>query len=318
MSRTAVILGASGFIGRNVCKHLAEFGWQVHAITRPRTPPVAFVEPNIHQHVLELQHISRLRDLPGIGEFSRVGILNCIGYGVNPEDRDQKQMIEINACFPVELARHAGEWGAALVHIGSSSEYAPVSNKSIRLPESAEIETKRLYGSSKAQGSVAACMEARQAGGRFSVLRLFNAYGEGEGAYRLFPTLLEGALSKTTVPISSGTQIRDFLYVKDIARAIKMQIEKLLSSEAATASIYNLCSGQGISVVEFSKEVLIAAGGTVDQLMVGSLPLRPDDLAFVVGDNSKFCNDTGWQPRYDIAAAVRDVLRSRFEGQTNT
>jgi len=301
------VLGASGFIGRNLASHFAEQGWKVYAFRRPGSIPIEFTNHDIRQGELDPDTLDALSVLVESSDSGKLTVINCIGYGVHPSDRDFDKMLDVNVVFPGKLARLLSRSGSILVHLGSSSEYAAIADQRKPIAETALPEAGRLYGTSKYSGGVMARLAVGEKG-RVSVLRLFNIFGQGEGAHRLFPTLIKAALEKSKVSISSGTQVRDFLYVKDVARAIELEVKRLLTYDATEVCVYNLCSGSGMSVLEFSKRVLAAAGGNEAQLEIGGIAMRPDDLSFVVGDNTKFCRANQWSAQFDVEAAVQDYL----------
>jgi GDP-4-dehydro-6-deoxy-D-mannose reductase len=98
--------------------------------------------------------------------------------------------------------------------------------------------------------------------------------------------------------------VRDFLHVEDVVRAYVLLAERGLAGE-----VYNVCSGQGVTVGEVAREVLRAAG--VDAALEGDDTLRRSvDVPVLVGRNDKLRADTGWTSRRTRADIITDLIHA--------
>lgn len=178
-----LLTGASGFVGGRLAQRLLFAGHEVFSVVRRAAPSV----PG-EQLVAEGLQIAVLREvLAGRGIDA---VVNLAAAGVHPGDRDPESLVRINACFPSELVRLAADHGArSFVQVGSSAEYAGSDSLQL-ITESSPPEARRLYGASKAAGGLLARALGEQCGLPVAVLRLFNVFGPGEAAHRLFPSLV--------------------------------------------------------------------------------------------------------------------------------
>lgn len=115
-----------------------------------------------------------------------------------------------------------------------------------------------------------------QAGIGFLWARLFYLFGEGEDARRLVPYLHQQLSRGAVADLSSGTQVRDFMDVRNAA--------ELLLSDAFSArtGATNICSGEGITVRALAER--IADGyGRRDLLNFGARPDNLTDPPVVIG-----------------------------------
>lgn len=110
----------------------------------------------------------------------------------------------------------------------------------------------------------------------FMWCRLFQPYGEGEPAQRLYPYLHRCLSTGTPVTIGSGTPVRDFIDVK-IAGA-HIFYAALSKHEGAI----NICTGIPKSVREFATEIAEKYGRS-DLLKFGTLKDNASDWDSVVG-----------------------------------
>jgi UDP-glucose 4-epimerase len=159
---------------------------------------------------------------------------------------------------------------------------------------------------------------------RYASLRYFNAAGasgpdKGEAHQpetHLIPRILQVALDRaehvnifgTDYPTPDGTCIRDYIHVRDLARAHLLALEALaLEKELKNSSplIYNLGNGQGFSVREV---VEVARKVTGHPVPVIESPRRAGDPAVLIASSEKMRRDLGWQPRFpDLKAIVESA-----------
>jgi nucleoside-diphosphate-sugar epimerase len=300
-----LVTGATGFIGRHFVRELIEADRPVVVLVRPgsRVPE---------------QWLGRSTCIT-CDDWSEAGVRAALGsqpfdiafhlatYGVRPIDRDPGLMARINVDLPALVIRLCKERGAHLVMAGTFSEYANPPDQ-MRLTERSPLEAIKLYGASKAAGGIAASALAQSLGVKLRLLRFFQVYGEGEAPHRLLPTLVAGLSRGERVPLSDGTQVRDFIYVHDVVDACIKAGDDLNSPSRAVTATWNVCTGVGHSVRAFASLVAQAMGERTELLGFGDLPMRADDEPFLVGDGEQTLRALGWRPRHDLAAGIRSAV----------
>jgi len=102
-------------------------------------------------------------------------------------------------------------------------------------------------------------------------------------------------------PTKDGTCVRDYIHVKDLARAHVLSLEMLAGG--GKSAIYNLgCGGEGYTVrevVEVAREV------TGKDIPVRVGPRRAGDPAVLVASSARIANDLGFQPaQQDLRAII--------------
>lgn len=284
-----LLTGAGGFIGARFCAMLArEAKDELVALVRAS----ADIDSG-HRQIL-VPAFSDEAVAQVIRREKPDAIVHLAAAGVDPRDRDVTRLIDINVRLPAAIVRAAAEAGtAAVVMAGSSAEYAPP-GAFTTIGEESTLESHKLYGASKAAGGILALALGESTSMRVVVLRLFNVFGAGEAAYRLFPSLVSAVRSERPVALSAGTQTRDFVEVDDACLAIYSTLVGLCRGRVASGH-YNLCSGIGTTVANFARTVVSAAGGSDRLLELGLLPMRPDDVEWVVGNPDRLRDAIGWR-----------------------
>src|SRR6202158_2437292 len=162
--RSALVTGASGFIGGHLVDRLLTDRAIVAVLARPDS-------------VLPERWRGKVRTVSS-DDWSEPGLRRALpdpgcetvfhlaAYGVRPSNRDVDHMIQINIELPAALVRLCQQWNARLVIAGTFSEYMkPASNEP--LTELSPLEPFKLYGSSKAAGGLIASAHAKENGGGF-------------------------------------------------------------------------------------------------------------------------------------------------------
>ncbi len=148
------------------------------------------------------------------------------------------------------------------------------------------------YGVTKLAAEHFVRMAQRRDGLDARILRVGNAYGcfqrarTGQG---LVAALLEAAASGSTVELfGDGSQLRDYVDVRDVAQAVVALVG------TGGEAILNVGAGHGHrvrDVVELAERV------TGARIAVRHLDARPTDVAAVVLDTTRLGRLVDWQPR---------------------
>ncbi len=160
------------------------------------------------------------------------------------------------------------------------------------------------------------------------VFRYFNAAGGSPEAKlgeahpietHLIPRILRVANKQEEVlqvygydyPTPDGTAVRDYIHVKDLARAHVLALEKI-NSESGNF-VYNVGTGKGYSVAQIVDTVIELTGKMVT---IQKSERRPGDPPILVADNKKIKAELGFEPQHSsletIISSAWDWHKSRF------
>ena len=99
-----------------------------------------------------------------------------------------------------------------------------------------------------------------------------------------------------------GTGVRDYIHVVDLAKGHIKALEKLEKEEQGLF-IYNLGTGNGVSVLDMVKGFEKATGKKVPYKIV---PRRPGDIAICYADSTKAKEELGWVAEKNIDDMCKD------------
>ncbi len=303
-----VVLGAGGYIGRRLAARLDAAGAAVIRVVRPGGTPAAAIDQRGGDTVaVELGLAGAATAL--LAAQRPAITFNMAGYGVSPAQRDAHLAQRINADLPAELSVACGGpgpsdgWpGLRLVHAGSALEYGVARGN---LEESTRPLPTTLYGRTKLAGTRAVADAVGTGVLRAVTARLFTVYGPGESAGRLLPSLLAAAGRSEAIPLTEGTQWRDFTYLDDVTEGL-LRLGALVEGVPPTV---NLATGVLTSVREFATRAAAVIGLSPGQLHFGALPTRPEEMAHDPVSVERLAAATGWTPGTGIEEGVRQVLQ---------
>jgi len=297
-----LVLGASGFIGRWVARALTAQGARLTCAVRDAAGAKSVLAGYGVQGDLAAVDLASPAAVRALCERVRPAVtFNLAGYGVDRGEVDQQVATRINTDLVGELAEltqasAAPDWsGLRLVHVGSALEYGSIGGD---LDERSAPNPTTLYGRTKLAGT-------RLLDGHAGAVaaRLFTVYGSGEHEGRLLPSLLAAARTGERLPLSAGTQRRDFTFVEDVAEGL------LRLGAATTSGVVNLATGRLAPVREFVETAARVLGISADRLSFGALPTRPEEMAHEPVTVARLRAATGWVPATTVAAGIERTSR---------
>jgi nucleoside-diphosphate-sugar epimerase len=298
MSRI-IVTGATGFIGRHVLGELVGRGYEVHALGRS---PVG--EGRTTWHRCDLL-------MPGAAEplvrAVQADSLLHLAWNATPgvfwSAADNLDWVAAT----LQLFRvFADAGGRRAVFAGTCAEYDWSAD--LLVEDETPLRPRTLYGRAKrAAGEMLTDPGAAQ-GVSVAWGRLFFVYGPGEPPGRLVPDLIAGLLAGRPVDCTDGRQERDFIHVKDAARAFA----DILASDFCGS--VNIASGQCRPVATLIEEIGRQIGRP-ELIRLGAIPLGDNEPRRLAAGMRRLSDLIGFKPRFDISRGIADTL-SAYRGGT--
>ncbi len=178
------------------------------------------------------------------------------------------------------------------------------------VPEDAPVDPRNVYAATKLQQEHLAAACSRETGLPVTALRYHNVYGPRmprDTPYAGVAALFAAELAAGRPPrvFEDGGQLRDFVHVRDIARANVLA----LTAETSVPGPFNVCSGTPRSVLDMAR-ALHAAGrpdAPAPEVVGGH---RLGDVRHVFADASRAAAVLGFTAREDFAAGVAELSES--------
>ena len=313
----ALVTGAAGFVGQWVSRELVGRGWEVFGTSLEDPAPVgAHNDPvaSVRWHVADVR---RAEDLARVLDATAPdAVFHLAGVAFVPAAQaDPGAALEVNVIATARLLaelkgrRASGTLDPTVLVIGSGEQYGRHDPGEMPLGESAEQRPHTVYAASKAAQEQVALEAFRSASLRVLATRSFNHSGAGQADRFVIPALVRRALALRTsggrsLPIGNTTTVRDFLHVRDVARAYVDLVER-----GTIGAVYNVVSGVGVDVGTLAQRVLALVG--VDAILNTDAALvRPAEVPVLVGDATKLRSATGWSPQFTLDSIIEDLIRA--------
>jgi UDP-glucose 4-epimerase len=320
-SETWLLTGGAGYIGTHIADEFIRAGKSVviyDSLYQGLEPRVAFLRA---KHGVEIPFIKcDIRDYNEIENVIRThkidGIVHTAALkavGESMEKPDEYFQVNLDATSElIEIAKRNGVkkfiFSSTAAVYGSPDTMDPCKEDGPKAPISP-------YGDSKYQAESKVTAFINEPGNHGTSLRFFNVVGTAapelldNSVENLVPIVL-GKLNKgeapvifgTDYPTTDGTCVRDYVDVRDIARA------HLAAANATTKlpPAMNIGTGRGASVREIINLVLDATNKS-DTAVIEN-PRRAGDPAFLCADVSLAKSAMGFESQYSLEASIRSLF----------
>jgi dTDP-6-deoxy-L-talose 4-dehydrogenase (NAD+) len=268
-----LLTGATGFVGRQLLRALSERGCRVLPVVREGKQGEVARGDAIETIVASPDIFAEDADW-----WARAcrGVDTVIHAAWYAEPGQYLQSPKNKECLSGTLRLADGAVQAKVrrfVGIGTCFEYdLDAGRLSIETP----LRPATPYAQAKVDVFKALSATLPRQGVAFAWCRLFYLYGEGEDSRRLVAYVRGRLQAGEPVELSSGSQIRDFLDVREAARMIA---DVALGSGEGPV---NICSGKPVTVREVAERIAEEFGRR-DLLRFGARPDNPVDPPCVVG-----------------------------------
>jgi GDP-4-dehydro-6-deoxy-D-mannose reductase len=216
--------------------------------------------------------------------------------------------------FEAIRALPQGAW-PIILSVGSCEEYGPQPEDAYPLTESTSLNPLSPYAVSKVAQTLLGQQYFRAWDLPIIPVRAFSHTGPGQDKRFAFPAFAhqiaraEAGLAPPVILTGDLSSVRDFLHVRDVVDAYR-----LLMKEGIPGRIYNVCSGQPLTMRQ-GLDIMAAEARCDLEIRTDEARLRPADTPYMVGDNSLLVSDTGWAQEWDISqtlGALLDEARKEF------
>jgi CDP-paratose synthetase len=291
-----LLTGATGFLGSHLARSFVNDGHYVVAAVRDEseTSKLLFTK-NITLFNLSSRSIEEAFQVPTVPE---VVVHTATCYGRDGEG--SKEVFACNLELPMNLME-AGSVAGVHTFINADTFYPAVYSA---LPD---------YSLSKKQFLENGTQYSQEKALRFVNLRLEHVYGPGDARNKLIPSLIQKCLDhEPRIPLTRGTQKRDFIYVSDVVSAYSKVLARI-DSMAPGFIEYGVGRGESISINEMALKIKKITNSR-SELEFGALPDREDELMDSLADNSALKRQ-GWEPEVALEEGLTRTVVSLNPGE---
>ncbi|MEG3985587.1 NAD(P)-dependent oxidoreductase [Microcoleus sp. S28C3] len=293
--KKVLVTGAGGFVGRHSINTLVEHGFEVHAVASKTLPTLS---SDCTWHLANLLDHTFIKEV--VCQVKPTHLLHFAWCYTVPGQywKSEDNFLWVQASL--ELLRQFREQGGERVVMGGTcAEY------DWKYGYCSEVVTPRNpdtpYGICKKalQEIVNSYSETTSLSSAWG--RIFFPYGDYEYPNRLVSSVILSLLKGEAARCSHGNQIRDFLYVQDVADAFVA----LLESEVTGA--VNIGSGQPIAIKDVVYKIADIIGRS-DLVQLGAIASAAKEAPLLVADVTRLSNEVGWLPKFNLEMGLRQAI----------
>jgi len=297
--QTILVTGGAGFIGSNTVKFLCDSGFSVRVIDDLSFGYKKFIDPRALFFEASISDEKILeKALTGVDAVMHFAASSIIKFSLdNPLSYVENNIV--NGVKLLDVMRRVGV--KKIIFSSSASVYGEP--QSVPVKEDHSKNPMQPYGASKLAFESILSSYYYSFGIESTSLRFFNAYGprdEQQPSTRAVPMWIKGMLAGEPIKIYwGGSQIRDYVFVRDIAQA-HVDVLRLNG-----CNVFNIGSGTGVVMKDLLEEIMMIIGKKNEIIDMGE---RPGDPKKLVADITAIYEAVGWKPSVTLHDGLVETI----------
>lgn len=284
-----LITGGSGYLGSNLARELVLQGHEVCLLLRSSSN----VE-NINDIIkkCKIKRFSENRELEDIFDSIRPSVVIHLACAYGRLEESSSEMISTNVILGTFILEICANLSKPVSFFNTDTCLAADVN-SYSLSKTQFASWGRLVSSNR-QNSLT-----------FINIKLQQFYGPGDDISKLPGRVILSCLSnEDRLDLTSGNQLRDFIFIKDVIRAFDILLENLQIFDGYVE--LDLGSGFSITVREFVEKIHLFTKSSTE-LVFGSIEARDNEPVECVAV-PKLLNSMGWYPQFSIDEGLNKTI----------
>lgn len=307
--KKAIVTGANGFVGSNVCKALSENGVKIYAVVKNADSKISTIEniDNLEIVYCDLANIEKLYDLIPDRDVDVFYHFAWVGSAGDLRCNEEIQLK--NALWTAQALKTADKMNCKkFVNAGSITEKETFT--AIYTQDSKPFKP-YIYGAGKIAARTICKPLANSLNIDLCWAVITNAYGVGEISPRLVNSSIRKVLANEPVQFTSGTQNYDFIYIDDLAKAFVA-----IGEYGKPNREYVIGSGNARPLKEFLMEMNQAIAPEAN-FIFGDIPFTGVNLPLEVFDTTDLEQDCHFKPEVSFAEGTKRTMEWIKEQTTN-
>ncbi|OGY21700.1 MAG: UDP-glucose 4-epimerase GalE [Candidatus Woykebacteria bacterium GWB1_45_5] len=295
-----LVTGGAGFIGSYVTRQLLDKDHEVVVyddLSRGFKKLVDQRATFIQGPVLDKNELTKA--LKGVD-----AVVHMAAFIIVPESVEKPHLYWENNVVGTETLLEAMREATVNKIIFSSSATVYGDPDKLPLTESSPVKkATNPYGQTKIEMEKLIEAEHKKRGLSAIILRYFNPYGPNElhqPETHAIPNFIKATLAKKPIPLYwKGGQIRDFIYVEDLAAA------HIAPLSLEGSHIFNVGTGEGTKVIDIVNKIFENVGYKVPIQDLGD---RPGDVPANYTSAEKIQKELGWKAKVSLEEGLKRTV----------
>ncbi|MBR6257634.1 MAG: GDP-mannose 4,6-dehydratase [Lachnospiraceae bacterium] len=305
--KKALVIGAAGFVGKYLVRHLHDDkGMDVVVTKLPHEVLVPMPAKVCELNILEKESIIDLLFSERPDEIYHLAAQSSVSVAW----RNPQLTVDVNVKGAVNLLEALRElfYKPRVIMVGSGEEYGHIKPGDTPIKEDTLLDPGNIYAATKACQNMLGRIYADAYDLELIMVRAFNHIGPGQ-----LPIFVVSDFCKQVVDIELGKKEpvmyvgnlsakRDFTDVRDVVRAYAALAESGVKGES-----YNVGSGHAVEIREIL-DLIISRSSADIKVETDPAKIRPVDVPIIEADISKIKAATDWEPQIPLEQTIDETL----------
>ena len=300
-----LVTGGAGFIGINFIKHILDVD-KVDIVVADRftyasNPEELVNNMKIDTHCMDLSDATSVESLFKMHEITHVVHFAAESH-VDRSIKDCQPFIQSNIIATVNLLNEAMKHKVQkFVHISTDEVFGEIAIPG-KFNELSNISPRNPYSASKASAEHFVEAYGNTYGFPYTIINSSNNYGPWQYPEKFIPLAINRILKKEKVPVyGTGSQIRDWIFVKDAAEAIRRVLH-----HGNTHDRYCIGGEQEIRNIDLLR--MIIEKMNADESLIEYVTDRPGHDARYATSILKIKRELKWVPEYNLSDGLNETI----------
>lgn len=289
-----IITGATGFIGIHLIKEWLEEDCEIFAVIRPNSKNKSRVPKNEKVHIIELE----MKDYDKLISYTKTAdfFYHLAWEGARKPYRDNEQIQKRNYKYSLKAFEAAQRLNCSFfLGSGSQAEYGITTGV---VDEEYPCKPETEYGKYKLKTYEMLSNRSKEVGIKFIWTRIFSVYGKYDYSGTLIMNCLSKMLKNETIEMTEGNQLWDYVYVKDVAEAMKS-----FALTNCSSGVYIVASGDYRPLRDFIIEMKKVLNSN-SHLAFGCIPFGTGGAINLTPNPQKIKDALNWMPHTSFPEGI--------------
>ena len=316
------ITGVDGFVGSNLAKHLIGLGSKIFGLAKNNKKESLLYYENLDSKIkIYYGNVTNRLLLKQILTRNKIEIVfhlvAQVEVGIANKNPLNTWETNIRGTYVLlESIRKYSKFIKSIIVASSDKAYGSYPKKMLPYKESYDLRPIFPYDTSKA----CADMICRSYSGEIFnlpivVTRFANIYGPGQLNFSaLIPDLLKSIIKNKVFKLrGDGTDLRDFVYIKDIIKAYLVLSKSLYRNKLLSGEIFNAGTNKPIKIIDVIKLFYEYFQKYEDFEKIKNLIKNKikstGEIPFQSMDYKKLYKFFKWKPKYNLSNTIEETYK---------
>ena len=291
-----LITGGTGFIGNHLIKECLKKGWKTFSLSSKKVDKKDKIK-RVKYFFIDVRNKNKLINLKKYKFDYVVNLSGEVNHKIKVKVIGTHFLGVKNLLSNLNLSNLK-----LFIQIGSSAEYGKCSKLQ---KETLRCYPKSYYGKAKLSATNYLLNNKKYKNFSKCVLRFYQVYGPNQKDNRIIPYVIKNCLLDKKFNCSTGSQIRDFIYITDVTSAI---FKCFSHPKKVNNQIINIGYGKGYKLVNVIKKILNNTGK--GKPLFGAIKMRKDETKKVIPNIFKAKKILKWKPMISLNQGLKLTINS--------